>query len=140
MIEVVLDNGESGVYFVKPGTSVNQTFSQLGFSRKITEDMQLQNGMKIRLVPEEDHRGIVVEKVDAAKRLALGLLLDINLVDWDELKLIPGVGDVLAANIVAEREKIGRFDKLDQLMNIKGIKGKKLSKLRQYLYVDKLAQ
>ncbi|KAF0154395.1 MAG: competence protein ComEA [Syntrophaceae bacterium] len=138
MIEVVLDNGESGVYFVNPRTSVNQMFSQLGFNRKITEDMQLQNGMKIRLVPEEDHRGIVVEKMDAAKRLALGLLLDINLAGRDELKLIPGVGDVLAASIVAEREKIGRFDKLDQLMDIKGIKEKKLSQLKQYLYIDQL--
>ena len=138
IVEIVGENGESGVFFIEPLTSVNQMFSQLRFSRKITEDMQLQNGMKIRLVPEQDHRGIVVEKMDAAKRLALGLLLDINLAGRDELTLIPGVGDVLAANIVAEREKIGRFDKLDQLMNIKGIKGKKLSKLRQYLYVDQL--
>lgn len=138
IIEIVDENGESGVFFIEPRTSANQMFSQLGFSRKITEDMQLQNGMKIRLVPEEDHRGIVVEKMDAAKRLALGLPVDINLAGLDELRLIPGVGDVLAANIVAEREKVGRFDKLDQLMNIKGIKGKKLSKLRQYLYVDQL--
>jgi len=140
IIEVVAENGTSGVFFVEPETSVNQMFSQLKLGRIIAEDIKLHNGMKVCLVPEDDRRGIVISQMEAAKRLALGLPLDINLASQDDLRLIPGVGDVLSAKIVEGREKIGRFEKLDQLMDIKGIKGKKLSKLRQYLYVDKLAQ
>ena len=138
IIEVVSENGESGVFFAEPGTSMNQIFSQAGFNRIITEDNQIRNGMKIRLISEEDQRGVIIEKMDAAKRLALGLPLDINRASFDDLTLIPGVGGILAADIVAWREKIGRFETLDQMMEIKGIKGKKMSKLRQYLYVDRL--
>jgi hypothetical protein len=138
IIEVVAeDGGMSGVFFVEPGTTAGQLLSRLDSKRISAEDFKLQTGMKIRLVPEGDHQGIVIEKMEATKRLALGLPLDINLVGHDELMLIPGVGDVLAANIMTWRDKIGRFEKLDQLMDIKGIKKKKLSKLSKYLYVDK---
>lgn len=140
IIEVVSENGASGVFFVEPETSVNQMFSQLKLGRIIAEDIKLQNGMKVCLVPEDDHRGIVIEQMEAVKRLALGLPLDINLASQYDLRLIPGVGDVLAAKIVAVRDQIGRFEKIDQLMDIKGIKEKKLAKLRQHLYVDKLAR
>lgn len=140
IIEVVEENGVSGVFFVKPGTSVKQLFSQVQLNKIIKKDIQLQNGMKVRLIPEGDHQNIVVERMDAPKRLALGLPLDINLAGEDDLMLIPGVGDVLSVKIVEGREKIGRFEKLEQLMDIKGIKEKKLSKLRPYLYVDKLSQ
>ena len=138
IIEVVDENGVAGVFFVEPGTSVNQMFSHLEIKKRQTEDFKLKNGTRISLVPKEDHRDIVIEKMGAAKRLALGLPLDINLAGLDELKLIPGVGDVLAANVVEWRARIGRFEKLEQLMLINGIKEKKLSKLRQYLYVEKL--
>lgn len=138
IIEVAAENGDSGIFFAEPGTSVNQMFSHLEINRIIAEDIKLESGMKVLLVPEADHRGMVIERMDAAKRLALGLPLDINLAGIDELRLIPGVGDVLSANIIAWREQIGRFEKLEQLMDIRGIKEKKLSKLRQYLYVDKL--
>lgn len=136
-IEVVDENGASGVFFVEPGISVNQMFSRLKTKKIRTEDFKLKNGTKISLVPEEDHRKIVIEKMGAAKRLALGLPLDINLAGLDELRLIPGVGDVLAANILEWRMRNGRFEKLEQLMVINGIKEKKFSKLRQYLYVEK---
>ncbi len=137
IIEVVEENGGSGIAFVDRGTSVNRMLAQLAYHRMIKEDIQLQNGMKIRIVSEKDHQGFIVEKIDAVKRLALGLPLDINLASLDELILIPGVGDAMAANIVEQREKIGRFERIDQLMNIKGIKEKKLSKLRPYFYVEK---
>ena len=96
--------------------------------------------MRVRLIPEGDQTGIVIEKMEAAKRLALGLPLDVNLASMDELTLIPGVGYKLAADIVAGREKSGRFEEIDQLISIDGIKEKKLSKLRPYLYVDQLIQ
>jgi competence protein ComEA len=139
IVEVAAQNNESGIYFVAPGTSVNQIFSQLAINRILPEDIKLASGMKINVLPEEDHRGVVIDSMDAAKRLALGMPMDVNLANFEELTLIPGVGEVMSANIIAHREKIGRFEKLDQLMDVKGIKEKTMSKLRPYLYVDKLA-
>ena len=72
----------------------------------------------------------------ADKRLALGLPLDVNLATSDDLLLIPGVGVVMAEKIVSRRKEIGRFKKLDQLMEISGIREKKLSKLLPYLCIE----
>jgi len=135
-VEIVAGNGTSGIYFVDQETSAAQLFSFLELEAINADGIRLQNGMKIRFVPDGDEQVVVVERMAAASLLALGLPLDINTVRPDDLKLIPGVGEVLAENIVAWRERIGRFEKLDQLMEVKGIKEKKLSKLRPYLYVD----
>ena len=140
IVEVAAVNGESGIYFVEPGASMNQMFSQIGLKGIISENIKIQNGMRVRLIPEGDQTGIVIEKMEAAKRLAMGLPLDVNLASMDELTLIPGVGNQLAADIVARREESGRFEEIDQLIRIDGIKEKKLSKLRPYLYVDQLVQ
>lgn len=136
IIEAISENGASGIYFVEPGTSVNQLFSILEFDGVGGGDIKLQSGMRIRIVAAGNKRRIVVGRMEAATRLALGLPININAVGRDELKLIPGVGAVLAEKIVAAREKIGRFEKLDQLMEIKGIKEKKFSKISRYLYAD----
>jgi competence protein ComEA len=136
VIEVVDEQGASGVFFVNPGTSAHQMFLRLEINPTRGEDFKLKNGMKVRLVAEEGYRRITIERMDAAKRLALGLPIDINLAGREDLKLIPGVGEILADDIVARRERMGRFKKIDQLMEIKGIKEKKLSKMRPYLYID----
>ncbi|MEE9912553.1 MAG: helix-hairpin-helix domain-containing protein [Deltaproteobacteria bacterium] len=140
IIEIVQEDEASGVFFVDPGTTLNQMFSKVQINTTVAEDLKLQNGLKIRIAHKGDHQGIILENMEAAKRLALGLPLDINLANQDELRLVPGIGDGLAANIVAWREYNGRFEQMDQLLEIKGIKEKKMSKLKQYLYVDKMAQ
>lgn len=137
-IEVVDEQGASGVFFVNPGASAHQMFSLLEISKISGEDFKLKSGMKLSLVAEEGERKIIIGQMEASKKLALGMPIDINLAGRDDLKLIPGVGDVMAYDIVACRERIGRFKTLDQLTAVKGIKGKKLSKLRPYLYIDPL--
>jgi len=132
----VADHDISGIFFVESGMTAKQLLSRLHSGEIGTEDFKLQNAMKIRLISEGEHQGLVIEKMAAAKRLALGLPIDINLAGFDELMMIPGVGNKLAENIIARRAEIGRFKKLDQLMDVKGIKEKKLSKLRQYLYIE----
>jgi competence protein ComEA len=139
MIEIVADAADhdiSGLYFVEPGTTAKQLLSRLDSGKIGTEDFKLQNAMTIRLVHDGERQGLVREKMAAAKRLALGLPIDINLAGFDDLLMIPGVGNKLAENIMARRAEIGRFQTMNQLMEIKGIKEKKLSKLRQYLYIE----
>ncbi len=76
-------------------------------------------------------------QISADKRIALGLPLNINLVSFDELMLVPGLGESTVQKIVDRRQEIGKFKRLEQLMEISGIKEKKFSKLSQYLYVEK---
>ncbi len=133
VVEIVEPSGRSGIYFVGPEISMKQLFSQTGFITSLKDDLNVKNGMRIRLTPEGR---IVTEKMESAKRLALGLPLDVNLADTHELALIPGVGDILAAKIVEHRQKAGPFKDIDQLKEMRGIKEKKLSRLRQYFYVE----
>ncbi len=138
ILELVLENGESGIYFVQPDTGIRQVLTVMGISPEGIENVRLESGMKITLVRNRAGAGIVMGKMDAAKRLALELPVDINLISRDELMMIPGLGGgKLAESILAFREQNGKFTAIDQLMNIKGIKEKKLTKLKKYLYVEK---
>ncbi len=135
-VELVDPKGVSGVYFVAPGESLYSLCIRLNIPAPEGKDLHLRNGMRVRFAPDKDGRSVRIESMDAAKRLALGLPVDINLAGFDELRMIPGVGDRLAGDIVALRDKKGRFEKLDQLMEVKGIKENKLAKLRPYLFID----
>ncbi len=84
-----------------------------------------------------ERNNIVVTKINAAERLALGMPVDINQITEDELLLITGIGQATAEKILDLRGKLGRFRNIEQLMEIKGIKEKKLAKIRKYLYVEK---
>lgn len=64
--------------------------------------------------------------------------IDINLVTYDELLQIYGVGDVIANNILDFRNAVGVITNMDLLLQVKGIGDKKLQILKQYLYVSEI--
>jgi len=49
-------------------------------------------------------------------------LININTADKEELMSISGIGEVKATSIIAYREKNGKFNAIEELMNIPGIK------------------
>ncbi len=59
--------------------------------------------------------------------------VDINRASEDELRALPGIGGVLAARIVATRERDGPFASLDDLRRVPGLGRAKLSKLGEAL-------
>lgn len=58
--------------------------------------------------------------------------LNINMASLDELKLLPGIGPVLAGRILEGRP----YHSLDDLLRVKGISKTTLEKLRPYLQVE----
>lgn len=62
--------------------------------------------------------------------------LNINTADFFELIALPGVGEVTADGILEYRDKHGRFQSIDQLMEVPGIGEGKLEKLKEYITVD----
>ena len=138
-VEVVEDGKSRGIYFVAPETSVNQLLKSMGIEYPAKEDFPLHSGMKITIssVSENKNVTVAVAEIESAKRLALGMPLDINRATESDLILVYGIGEVTAKKILDLRSKIGRYKNIEQLTEIKGIKEKKLSKLRKYLYVEK---
>ena len=136
-IEVVENDQPKGIYFVGSETSSGQLLKNTGISEFSFPDFKLNDGMKITINSVSGKNDIIVTKIIASERLALGMPLDINQVTEDELLLITGIGQATAEKILDLRQKLGRFRDIKQLMEIKGIKEKKLAEIRKYLYVEK---
>lgn len=62
--------------------------------------------------------------------------IDINLVTYEELLQIKGVGDVTARAIIDFRESHGVITNMDMLIEISGIGESRLNLLKEYLYVS----
>jgi competence ComEA-like helix-hairpin-helix protein len=62
---------------------------------------------------------------------------NVNLANERGLQLIPGIGPVLARNIIQHRHKHGPFDKIEDLLAVPGIGKAHLSEIRSYLNFKK---
>jgi competence protein ComEA len=64
-----------------------------------------------------------------------GAKININSATAKELETLPGIGEVLAGRIVADRQANGPFKKADDLMRVPGIKEGLMSQLRDLVTV-----
>lgn len=60
-------------------------------------------------------------------------LVDINTASAPELCVLPGIGEITARKIVAEREENGRFRSIEDIERVHGIGAKMVEKLEPYL-------
>jgi competence protein ComEA len=60
-------------------------------------------------------------------------LISINKASAKDLELVPGIGPVMAGNILEYRKSIVRFQTLEDLLNVSGIGEKTLEKMRPYI-------
>jgi competence protein ComEA len=72
---------------------------------------------------------------DAAEALREGRKLDLNAVSAAELELLPGIGPVLAGNIVGYRDRNGRFGEVGELIRVHGIGPMTLGRVRPMVEV-----
>lgn len=61
--------------------------------------------------------------------------ININTADEDKLCMIPGIGPTKASAIVAYRDKYGKFESTEDIMNVTGIGEGTYSKIREYICV-----
>ncbi len=137
-VEVAGDTGKNGVYFVPKGTSLQGLLDLAEIGRKGAKGSAdppgpLKNA--VTAVVLEGSPSIEVRTMAAAKRLVLGIPIDINRSSREELVLVPGIGEATAERIVEQRRQSGTFRRLDDLLQVKGIKEKRLERLRPYFCV-----
>lgn len=63
------------------------------------------------------------------------LWFDLNAASPEELALLPGIGEKLAAEIVNYRSANGEFRNIEELMKVSGIGESKFEDVRAYIYV-----
>lgn len=61
--------------------------------------------------------------------------IDLNTATFDQLITLPGIGEVTAERILIFRKERGRFRYVEDLLFVRGIGEKKLSGLRDLVYV-----
>jgi competence protein ComEA len=69
----------------------------------------------------------------AAGKAAPAGKVNINTATVQQLTVLPGVGEKLAARIVEYRQKQGGFKNVSELMNVQGVGEKNLAKIQAYL-------
>ncbi len=67
------------------------------------------------------------------QKYLLGKRVDINKASLVEISELPGISDGIAAAVVEERDRLGRFRSAEDLLGVKGIKEKRLQKILPFL-------
>jgi competence ComEA-like helix-hairpin-helix protein len=67
------------------------------------------------------------------QKYLLGKRIDINKASLSEISELPGISDKVAADVVEERNRIGRFRSPEDLLVVRGIKEKRLQKILPFL-------
>jgi competence protein ComEA len=62
-------------------------------------------------------------------------LINLNSATAEELETLPGIGEVLAAEIIAYREQNGPFTSVEDLLNVSGIGEQRLADVRDLVSV-----
>jgi len=89
-------------------------------SKKKHEEMK-QQGVKIK-----------ISRMAANKLLAFSIPLDLNRVSVEDLCLIPGIGESLAREMIAYRDRRKGFRSVEDLRNVKGVGEKKYRTLKGF--------
>ena len=61
--------------------------------------------------------------------------INLNSATSEQLQSIPGIGPSTAKNILEYRTKVGKFNKIEEIINVRGIGEKKFQKIKERLTV-----
>ncbi len=129
---------QPGVVSLAPGAIVEEALAAAG-GPLVSADLTalnlaapVQAGQRIH-VPRQGEATATPASSSAA---AAPGLINVNTASAPELERLPGIGPVLASNIVAYREAHGPFRTPEDLLAVPGIGPAKLSQIRELIVVE----
>ncbi|MCL1786830.1 MAG: helix-hairpin-helix domain-containing protein [Defluviitaleaceae bacterium] len=144
MVHIVGEVEAPGVYRLEDGARVYDVLQMAGGATadadlaRINLAAFLQDTMQI-IVPavgdEIEEVFIFAEGSTPGASGAQGGLVNINTATLAQLQTLPGVGPVMAENIIAYRESVGGFTSVDDLINVTRIGEATLERLRPLVTV-----
>ena len=145
IVEVVGKVRNPGIHLFPGAPSVREAIEKAGglkgdalFDHTSTSDV-LETGTLLTVTEESSREiGIKIGRMDAKKLFVFAIPLDLNRVSAEDLCLISGIGESLAREIVAYREKRKGFRSVEELRNVKGIGDKKYDAFKPFLAVKQL--
>jgi competence protein ComEA len=142
VVELSGDTDKKGIYYIPSHTPVRGFLKMVG-EEKVedvrTEDLDLVliNGMTLDLLKESpDKVTLKTGGMGNARRLALDMPMDMNVVTVEDLTRVDGIGEKTAVMIVEKRNDKNGFKRVDDLLEVKGIGKKKHEKFKKYFFVE----
>ena len=111
-------------------TTKNDDFSNFSFY----ENSQ-KNSSTVETVRELESENLTIEET-IAKTKKVTELININTATENELTALPSIGPATAKNIVAYREKYGKFTNIEQIKNVTRIGEKTYQKIKALITID----
>jgi len=129
-----------GLYRVPPGSRANDAVEKAGSFSKQADRAAVnlaeivQDGEEIRVPRIGDNVPRARARKSAnKKRERVRMKVNLNSASAGELAQVPGLGQTLAARIVAYRAQNGPFASLDELADVSGFTPRRIDALSQYL-------
>lgn len=142
VVELSGDTAREGIYFIPRGSKVRDLLAIAGWKRESGRDRKildsiLKSGTSVQIVDEsQGHAPIRFGRMSNAHRFALDMPIGLNAATADDLRMVRGIGEKTADEIVRTRTELGRFRKVDDLLYVKGIGPKKLETFRRSFYIE----
>ncbi len=139
VIEVTGEVRKPGIYVFQTPPALGEAIEKAGGMKEAVHlesqgSERLETGTLIT-VAKPSH--ISLGRMAANKLLVFSISLDLNRVTAEDLCLVPGIGDSLAREIAAYRERRKGFRSVDELKNVKGIGEKKYQAFAKFFTVRK---
>lgn len=133
-----------GVYYLPVESRVEDAIKAAGgFSNQADQSQinlaaRLKDGQKLYIPSLDD--SISLESIESTMPF-LEITqntgkIDLNLATQQELETLPGIGPSKAKEIIAYRQKIGRFVTIDEILNVPGIGTVLFERIRPYISVS----
>lgn len=148
IVHVVGAVRQPGVYTLPAGSRVRDALEAAGGASAAADEGKLnlaaflEDGEQLRVpqqVSAEDPLNPGPgEQAVAAERgpLEISIEININTASADELASLPGIGPVIAAEVVAYREEHGPFAEIEEIQNVSGIGPATFEKIRDLIEVE----
>jgi competence protein ComEA len=142
VVEVSGEVQQPGIYLFQKHPSLKETINRAGgFIEAVRSDdpvssETLETGTLLFVQKTSDQQiKINIRRMEANKLLVFSIPLDLNRVSAEDLCLIPGIGESLAREILAYRERRKGFGSREDLKNVKGIGEKKYESVKRFFTV-----
>jgi competence protein ComEA len=143
VIEVIGEVQKPGIYIFQNPSTLRDAIEKAGglkapaFLDKGLSSECLETGTLLTIHKESlQEVKIIMGRMAANKLLVFSIPLDLNRVSAEDLCLIPGIGESLAREIVAHRERRRGFRSVEELKNVKGIGDKKYQNFKGFFIVQ----
>ncbi|HET9394370.1 MAG TPA: helix-hairpin-helix domain-containing protein [Candidatus Rubrimentiphilum sp.] len=136
-----------GLYRVRSGSRANDAVLQAGGflsqadAAAVNLAQPVQDGEEIRVPKLGECSSAAKKRAPRAKRARARApdiplaSIDLNAADAADLARLPGLGETLAARIVAYRSQNGAFASVDELADVSGMTQRRIDAIAQYVIV-----